>query len=263
MIISSLTGTYGLSLTQDKGIAALIITGFIIVIALIVIAVRNPYRGPYPYCNIRVDISRKRNVDYMHVIDTLLWKGCDDPSIPLNKSNCTALSQRAIEDAQQAVIDWERWVKQDIEHRWTKKRRQKQYLAVADYDHTFCFTFVRQQTKYKQVNYVRHPYVEQVVYQRLTFSYPHLIARIKRLQKTGYASVDEKEVRRQRSRMTQDLRKQIMERDNYTCQICGKYMPDCVGLEIDHIVPVSKGGRTEPKNLQVLCSVCNRRKSNK
>ena len=55
----------------------------------------------------------------------------------------------------------------------------------------------------------------------------------------------------------------IMRRDNYTCQICGKYMPDGVGLHIDHILPISKGGKSVPSNLQVLCSKCNGKKSDK
>ena len=34
-------------------------------------------------------------------------------------------------------------------------------------------------------------------------------------------------------------------------------------LEIDHIIPVSKGGLTEESNLQTLCWKCNRSKSDK
>ena len=55
---------------------------------------------------------------------------------------------------------------------------------------------------------------------------------------------------------------QIKKRDNYTCQLCGKYMPDEIGLHIDHIIPWSKGGETTMENLQTLCSKCNLGKSN-
>ena len=61
----------------------------------------------------------------------------------------------------------------------------------------------------------------------------------------------------QRELMTPELRQQIMRRDNYTCQICGKYMPDGRDIHIDHIVPIARGGKTVPDNLQVLCSHCN------
>lgn len=63
--------------------------------------------------------------------------------------------------------------------------------------------------------------------------------------------------------MTPELRRRIKIRDRYTCQECGKYMPDEVGLHIDHIIPVSKGGKTVESNLQVLCDKCNLRKNNR
>jgi hypothetical protein len=56
------------------------------------------------------------------------------------------------------------------------------------------------------------------------------------------------------------LRFNIFERDNFTCQYCGKRPPEVV-LEIDHIIPVSKGGETEHENLLTACFECNRGKS--
>lgn len=68
----------------------------------------------------------------------------------------------------------------------------------------------------------------------------------------------------QRSMMTNDLREAVKNRDNYTCCKCGNsvYNEPNLLLEVDHIVPVSKGGKTEASNLQTLCWRCNRRKSN-
>ena len=69
----------------------------------------------------------------------------------------------------------------------------------------------------------------------------------------------------QRQLMTTSLREQIKQRDGYKCVCCGtslKEEPHSL-LEIDHIIPVSKGGKTVPENLQTLCWRCNRSKSNK
>lgn len=69
----------------------------------------------------------------------------------------------------------------------------------------------------------------------------------------------------QRSLMTRALRTTIKERDSYTCQGCGnssKKEPNLL-LEIDHIVPISKGGITSEENLQILCWKCNRSKGSK
>lgn len=65
--------------------------------------------------------------------------------------------------------------------------------------------------------------------------------------------------------MTKKLRDHIKKRDNYTCCICGNSIhnePNLL-LEIDHIVPVAKGGLTEENNLQTLCWKCNRSKGTK
>lgn len=69
----------------------------------------------------------------------------------------------------------------------------------------------------------------------------------------------------QRALMTNKLRELIKQRDNLTCRQCGNSIfkePNLL-LEIDHIIPVSKGGCTVQDNLQTLCWKCNRAKSNK
>lgn len=72
-------------------------------------------------------------------------------------------------------------------------------------------------------------------------------------------------VKEQRSLMTKKLREFIKTRDNFTCCNCGNSIniePNLL-LEIDHIIPVAKGGRTVEDNLQTLCWKCNRAKSDK
>jgi len=73
-----------------------------------------------------------------------------------------------------------------------------------------------------------------------------------------------KSAKYQRSILSDSLRYDVLKRDNFTCQICGaSAKKDGVKLEVDHICPVSKGGKTEISNLQTLCERCNRGKSDK
>ena len=69
----------------------------------------------------------------------------------------------------------------------------------------------------------------------------------------------------QRALMTNKLRESIKHRDNFTCCNCrnSTHIEPNLLLEIDHIIPVSKGGCTVESNLQTLCWKCNRSKSNK
>lgn len=59
--------------------------------------------------------------------------------------------------------------------------------------------------------------------------------------------------------LTEKERQAILERDGYRCLSCGA----TEDLTIDHIIPRSKGGSSEPVNLQTLCRSCNTSKSNR
>ena len=64
-----------------------------------------------------------------------------------------------------------------------------------------------------------------------------------------------------RAQMSDKLRYSILKRDGFRCKICGRSAEDGVKLHVDHIIPVSKGGKTTPDNLRTLCDQCNLGKS--
>jgi len=70
-------------------------------------------------------------------------------------------------------------------------------------------------------------------------------------------------------RMVKFSRKNIFERDNFTCQYCGKKPPNRKAalkwmerneLSLEHILPRSKGGKTTWSNVVTACSKCNSKK---
>jgi hypothetical protein len=58
------------------------------------------------------------------------------------------------------------------------------------------------------------------------------------------------------------LRHEVMARDGYKCVYCGRGPADGVTLQIDHRIPLSRGGRTTEPNLATACDQCNLGKSN-
>lgn len=58
------------------------------------------------------------------------------------------------------------------------------------------------------------------------------------------------------------VRMQILRRDSFKCIYCGATAENDT-LEIDHIIPASKGGTNDPGNLAVACRTCNIGKGNK
>jgi len=55
-------------------------------------------------------------------------------------------------------------------------------------------------------------------------------------------------------------KKNIMIRDDFTCQYCGTHKNK---LTIDHVIPVSKAGKSSFENCVAACQECNSRKGSK
>jgi len=63
-----------------------------------------------------------------------------------------------------------------------------------------------------------------------------------------------------RKDISKKVRFEIFKRDGFSCRYCNAKPPNTT-LEIDHIVPVSKGGDNSDDNLITSCFNCNRGKS--
>ena len=61
-------------------------------------------------------------------------------------------------------------------------------------------------------------------------------------------------------KFTESQKRVAFERQGGTCRVCGRRF-SYEEMEGDHIVPWSKGGKTVPENLQMLCRRCNGMKS--
>lgn len=87
-----------------------------------------------------------------------------------------------------------------------------------------------------------------------TFSFDNVIACCGEAEK---AIERRKTTQYQRGLMTDSLRYDVMKRDGFKCVLCGATAGDGIKLHVDHIFPVSKGGKTELNNLRTLCDRCN------
>ena len=99
-----------------------------------------------------------------------------------------------------------------------------------------------------------------------TFNEDQILSIIKRLNNKTGSFYNDREIwdalcRVERGRVSNKMRFAIYERDNYCCKMCGK-SEDEEELEIDHIKPIAKGGKSTYDNLQTLCKSCNKKKGN-
>ena len=58
------------------------------------------------------------------------------------------------------------------------------------------------------------------------------------------------------------LRYRVLKESGDRCALCGATKKERP-LDVDHIIPRSRGGETSYENLQILCSLCNQEKGNK
>jgi len=55
-------------------------------------------------------------------------------------------------------------------------------------------------------------------------------------------------------------RRWVLRRDGYTCQYCGRSEGE---MTMDHVLPLSRGGKTVWTNVVTACVPCNRKKANR
>jgi len=229
-----------------------------ILIIILIILICNYMTNPFdpPVIEITIDISRKKLPSYQDLIEQYLIDNRDFDA--LLKYNST-------------MRDWENECTSILNsHVLWKKHKYNQYQQLKteanDKDYAiFQWNFVRNYTKHDLDDYdEQSSYIEENLEHTEELTLTEMLNYHDRLSQLNYETTSLKyHSKNQRKLMTKDLRLQIMNRDNYTCQSCGKYMPDEVGLHIDHIVSIKNGGKSVESNLQVLCDKCNLKKGSK
>ena len=210
----------------------------------------NPFH--FPYFDISIDISRRREPRNQDLVEEWLIED--------------RTRYKKILEKEKKMLRWEEKAKQKVQRspKWLRPHRQTQFDFADDKAHFVRFLLLRNKTKYRQRNYRRYGYVVAVQTGCFSCDTAYIRNTMQELQKIGFQTTTRAyNEANQRKLMSPQLRRQILERDGYACKYCGKYLPNGEGAEIDHIFPVSKGGKTVPNNLQTLCRECNRKKSDK
>ena len=86
--------------------------------------------------------------------------------------------------------------------------------------------------------------------------------RLQKLSKGIYSYDPALDNPRERADFSAAQKRIILERDGYACVICGARRSEGIELHVDHVRPLSRGGRATLDNGQTLCSMHNMRKKN-
>ena len=154
-------------------IFGIIVIGVIItLLSAWAVKLSNPYR--FPYFRYSFDVSGKRNVDLINLIDTSL----------LDERNRSLL-----DDYARQLDTWGKQTKAEIESihfKWLRQKRREQYESILDEDHAYTFSTCRNRTRYNQANYIRTPYTVTFVDQQIQVSLEWLLDRCRQLEKTNF-----------------------------------------------------------------------------
>ena len=168
-------------------------------------------------------------------------------------------------------------IKKEYDSR-VEKIREMDKMALPDGCHVPLF-FMRMREDRLLRKYVQDPPVSLMYYVEMRYRSPKGKVQLEKSRtffihdiETSLASVARStlsaDVRRQlstveRGNLSDSLRYDILRRDGFKCVICGAHQSQGVRLHVDHIMPVSRGGKSTPNNLRTLCERCNIGKSAK
>lgn len=225
----------------------LIVLGVITVLGILYLILKNPIKK-FKSISYSLDISGKKAKDTNEYVDMLIIK-----------------NQNIINECDYIIKDYNDYINEmRLKYKRNKYRLWQVEKSYSSLNDIIMIKVYRLQTRYRQVNYVRTKYYVESVEKNINLDLHELRKIYYQLAENNFELTrSELFSKDQRKLMTPQLRDAVKKRDRYTCQICGKYMPDEVGLHIDHIIPVSKGGKTVSSNLQVLCDKCNLAKGRK
>lgn len=83
------------------------------------------------------------------------------------------------------------------------------------------------------------------------------IQRSQQCERTKALTERQRYIAEQRRMLSASMRYDVLRRDKFRCVLCGATAKDGVQPHVDHIRPLSKGGKTEMSNLRTLCDRCN------
>lgn len=136
---------------------------------------------------------------------------------------------------------------------WREKQLIKRKIIKPILDCKFC-VFMTYTSHKKQVNLKKHK----------CFNFNDVFTSFESISRTYLdKETRDKLILVERGEISDSLRYDILYRDNFRCLICGASAKEGVRLHVDHIMPVSKGGKSNIENLRTLCERCNIGKSNK